>query len=217
MRPSNISLLGIAFCIYFIGGAVFDSLGSVLPFLCVMDMVIVGLFMGLLPKREGGVLFLVTALVDVTQVFINIPYREAELTSIFSMVALTSTPEMDFVAQSIPEWLIVPALIAYVMICAIVVYSIFKSLLRLLHQGKTIIILASTQILVFFILGAYIFIPFISDPNILTTNPLLMSNLTVKLLTLLDLYLVLVSPLFGYYFFRWLGIYRRLPHIYGNS
>ena len=217
MKPSNLGLLGIAFCFYFIGGAVFDSLGSFVPFLCSIDMLIVGLFLGLLPRVEKFLLFGVCAVIDISQVIINVPYREAEFSNIFNGFSMFYNNPQSYSGFAVPPWITSVILLASLAFLGFLAIKFLKEIFGLLKSGKTLLLFALFSFFITILSALIIFQPFMATPNILFSDPLTMSSLTVKFLTFIDFYIIFTSPVFGYYFFKWLKIYNRIPRVYGNS
>lgn len=215
MRVRSIGLLSIALCFYFIGGAALDSLGAVLPFACTVDMVLVGLFLPLLPRFEGACLYLFAAGVDIVEVILGIPYDQAKLTMAIEVAkAASTTPSTISEFFTIPPTLMVALVI---LACGFVAVTIFYAVKSIIEMGKTIIVIAAafTPSL---IVGMYwIVAPLLSSGSILSCPTPMIAETLVNAMAFAFIYMILTKPFYAIVFFRWLGVYRRLPALYGNS
>lgn len=218
MRLRTAGLLSMALCLYFVGGAALDGLGAVIPFICMIDMVLVGLFLPLLPRWEGAALYLFAAGVDIVELVADIPYMLAKYTAFVEVAKAAASGQLprhivDFF--SLPQILMQAFIILFAGFVLVTAISLLKSFLTM---GKTLMALSlvsSSPML----LGMY----WISRPILFSGQTLLslqshaVAAMMTNLIVFMSVYAVLASPFLAIVFFRWLGVYRRIPSAWGNS
>lgn len=217
MRLRNAGLLSIALCLWFIGGSALSGLGDIIPFACVMDMVLVGLFLPLLPRFEVVALYTFAAGWDVAETLVEIPYREAQYTTLIEVAKQAALAESPMVAEffTISEVLSQALIILLIGFIVVVVISLVKSLLSL---GKTMIMVLMVSTAGLFLGMIWIASPVLySGQTPLNVPSLVVADMLVNILVFFSVYLVLTSPFLAVAFFRWLGVYRRIPALWGNS
>lgn len=217
MRLRSAGLLSVALCLWFIGGSALSSLGDVIPFACVMDMVLVGLFLPLLPRWEGAALYIFAAGWDIAKVLVEIPYMRAKyivFVEVAKQAAATPVPPLtEFF--TIPEILMQALIILLTGFIVVTIISLVKSLLSL---GKTMIMVLMVSTAGLFLGMIWIVSPVLySGQTPLNVPSLVVADMLVNILVFFSAYLVLTSPFLAVAFFRWLGVYRRIPALWGNS
>ena len=213
MRLRNAGLLSIAVCFYFVGAPILDSFSGVVPFAASMDMVIVGLFLGLMPRWEGAVFYLFAACVDAAQILVDVPYDQAKFSAVVgaAQVAsrLGSAPAVF--GYVIPEWLVVGVVFLVIGGAAAL---LIRFLFSLLKSGKTVVLLFAVSTIPLFVGGWLLLQPIIASPELVLENSVIVSEVMVNCSAFLNLYIVFSSPFLAYYFFKWLGVYRRVPRVF---
>jgi len=216
MRLRSAGLLSIALCFYFVGAPLLDSLSGVVPFASMMDMIIVGLFLGLLPWWEGAAFYLFTAGIDTAQILVEVPYMQAKFSALIAAAQtvtnfIASISVLGFVT---PDWIFIGAIF---LIMGIIFTLFVNAVLKLLKDGKTIILLIVASTVPLIIIGYVLLKPIIDLPILAVTNNGLMVDAMVNFAVFFELYLVFASPFLGYYLFKWLSVYRRVPRLIHNS
>lgn len=193
-----------------------DSLSGVVPFASMMDMIIVGLFLGLLPWWEGAAFYLFTAGIDTAQILVEVPYMQAKFSALIAAAQtvtnfIASISVLGFVT---PDWIFIGAIF---LIMGIIFTLFVNAVLKLLKDGKTIILLIVASTVPLIIIGYVLLKPIIDLPILAVTNNGLMVDAMVNFAVFFELYLVFASPFLGYYLFKWLSVYRRVPRLIHNS
>lgn len=217
MRLRSAGLLSVALCLWLISGSVLSGLDAVLPFACVMDMVLIGLFLPLLPRFEAVALYLFAAGWDIAETMVEVPYMRARyivLVEVAKQAATTPVPPLtEFF--TIPEILMQALIILLTGFIVVTIISLVKSLLSL---GKTMIMVLMVSTAGLFLGMIWIASPVLySGQTPLNVPSLVVADMLVNILVFFSAYLVLTSPFLAVAFFRWLGVYRRVPALWGNS
>ena len=200
------TLFAVALTLYFVGSSALNLISSLLPIPIPVECVLIGLFMGMFPRRTATVFYAVTCGIFVIETLMSIPSLIITIQSILNLGSALKanpieTPMLDsFRLGIILAVLVVIVLAKYRMEAIRVFLEVMLNLILI-----TAYVYVPMMALILVVLG----ISGASANKLADIPPLLV----VLPLVLWDIYITVTGPLVARWVFRRIGIYRRIPQI----
>jgi hypothetical protein len=201
------TLFAVALTLYLVGASALKMISSLLPIPLPVECVLIGLFMGMFPRRTATVFYAVTCGILMIETLMSIPNLIITIQSVLNLgSALKANPIETPMLDSFRLGIILAVLVVIVL----AKYRMKAIRVFLEVMLNLIFLIVYTMIpMVFFILFIVGIIGAPTD-NIMAATPLLF----VYPLILWDIYITVTGPLVARWLFRRIGIYRRIPKIW---
>jgi hypothetical protein len=201
------TLFAVASTLYFVGASALNLLSSLLPTPIPVECVLIGLFMGMFPRRTATIFYAVTCGILVIKTLVSIPNLIITIQTILNLgSALKANPIETPMLDSFRLGIVLAALVVIVL----AKYRMEAIRVFLEVMLNLIFLIVYTMVpMVFFILFIVGIIGAPTD-NIMAATPLLF----VYPFVLWDIYITVTGPLVARWVFRRIGIYRRIPKIW---
>ena len=210
MNLRTITLFAVALTLYLVGASVLNLISSLLPIPIPVECILIGLFMGMFPRRTATIFYAVTCGVLVVETLINIPNLITLLQTGMNLALVMESIHpiepliMNDYSRALWVVVIVSSIIVLVKYRMKVVKIFFGIMLNLLII--TVYALAPLGVFGF----AVIRLSGVSADNLINVFPVLFTYIIV----LWDIYIIVTGPLVARWMFRRIGIYRRIPKIW---
>ena len=210
MNLRTITLFAVALTLYLVGSTALGLISSLLPIPIPVECILIGLFMGMFPRRTATVFYTVTCGLLIVETTVNIPnlitIMQTGMNLALAMESIHHIEPIITNSYSMALWIVVivssvVVLVKYRMKAVKVFFGIMLNLL-----------LITVYALVPFVVFTFVIIRLsgASADNITDAFPILFTYIIV----LWDIYLTVTGPLVTRWMFRRIGIYRRIPKIW---
>lgn len=209
MNLRTVTLLAIALTLYLIGGRVLTAIASLSPVPIPVECILIGLFMGMFPRRTATVFYATTCGLLVVSVLINIPNTIIVMqTAINGGLALSSNPmEAPPIMSSYSGSLGIVVAVLTIVVLAKYRMKAVKAFLKIMLN------LALIFTYLIMPMAVFTFIVFRFSGASATNLDILPISLTY-VFVLWEIYITVTSPFVARWMFRRIGIYKRIPKIY---
>ena len=211
MNLKTITLFAIALTLYLVGASALKLVASVLPIPIPIECLLIGLFMGMFPRRTAIIFYVVTCGVIVIETLISIPNLMTVIQTTMDLgLALGSSPVTILPSSTVANYS--GALGAVVVILSIIVLVKYRMRVVKIFFGVMLVSVATTiyttvPLSVFSII--VIGLSGLSLGELVSGFPVLLTYILV----LMDIYVTITGPLVACWIFKRIGIYRRIPQI----
>lgn len=203
------TLLAIALTLYLIGGRVLTAIASLSPVPIPVECILIGLFMGMFPRRTATVFYVATCGLLVAETLINIPNLIIVMqTAINGGLALSSNPiQAPPIMASYSGSLRIVVSVLAIMVLVKYRMKAVKALLKILLDTALIIIYIVAPMAIF----AFIIFGF---NGVSVTNLEALPISLTYVFVLWDIYITVTGPFVARWMFNRIGIYKRIPKIF---
>jgi len=201
------TLFAVALTLYFVGSSALNLISSLLPIPIPVECILIGLFMGMFPRRTATIFYAVTCGLLVIGTIVSIPNLMITAQSMINLgLGFEKNPIEAPIANSFTLGIIFVVLIVFALIRYRMeaVKMFFEVMLKVILI--TAYICAPMAVFIFVVFGIN-GVPF---DKVLNVPPLLF----VYPLVLWEIYITVTGPLVARWVFRRIGIYRRIPKIW---
>ena len=205
MNLRTITLFAVALTLYLVGSTALELISSLLPIPIPIECVLIGLFMGMFPRKTAMVFYAVTCGILIIETLASIPNLVITIQSIQNFgLALETNPVDAPIINSL--WLEIIVLVLSIMVLVKYKMEAVKAFLNVMFKLIlfTIYIVAPMFIFIIIIFGLK------PVGGVLNTSPVLIACTLV----LWDIYITVTGPLVARWVFRRIGVYRRIPKIW---
>jgi len=214
LNHRSIALLGVAICFYIVGKPIFGVISNSIPMLIGWSGLVVGLFIGIMPKREEALLYVSTVGYETFDLIINLPQLQIEANTAFDGVKIISliedVPRESYQVNGLIVILLNILTVIMGLTMIIVIYKIIKKLIQYFKEQPVLTSLLLTSwtpfIYMYFRMNKFL-------GGDLVTNLEHGKIIFMEFMLVMGIWFIIFSPLYGYLLFKWLGIYKRIPQI----
>lgn len=198
------------------GKPVFSIISQFIPIFIGWHACVVGLFIGFMPRREAGALYAGTVIWGLGDLIMGLPQLDVEIKA---MIQLGSIAELLINITPIkPEpWYWAPylGLALKIVLVLLIIALIYESgkIIKWIYEHKQLAAITIASFTPFILITIY---AAIIKPSATASSDEIIAFAHNSLLggyLILGAWLILVGPFLGTLFFRWLGIYKRIPSI----
>lgn len=209
MNLRTITLLAVALTLYLVGSTALKLISSLIPTPIPVECILIGLFMGMFPRRTAAVFYAVTCGLLIVETIVNIPNLIMVMqTGINLALAMEMIHHIEPIIGNDYSGL----LWVVVIVSSIVVLAKYK-----MEAVKIFFGIILNIVLIF----VYAFVPFailsfivFRLSNILTNNIIDVVPISMAyIFALWSIYITVTGPFVARWVFKRIGIYRRIPKI----
>jgi hypothetical protein len=211
MNLKTITFFAIALTLYLVGASALKLITSILPIPIPIECLLIGLFMGMFPRRTAIIFYIVTCGVIVIETLISIPNLMTVIQTTMNLgLALGSSPVTILPSSTVANYS--GALGAIVVILSIIVLVKYRMRVVKIFFEVMLVLVATTiyttvPLSVFSII--VIGLSGLSVDELVSGFPVLLTYILV----LWSIYITVTGPLVARWLFNRIGIYRRIPQI----
>jgi hypothetical protein len=211
MNLKTITLFAIALTLYLVGASALKLLSSLLPIPIPIECLLIGLFMGMFPRRTAIIFYIVTCGIIVIETLISIPNLTTVMQTTMNLgLALESSPVTILPSSTVANYS--GALGAVVVILSIIVLVKYRMRVVKIFFEVMLVLVATTiytTVPMFVFISVVIRLSGLSSNELVSGFPMLLTYIFV----LMDIYITITGPLIARWLFNRIGIYRRIPQI----
>lgn len=210
MNLRTITLFAVALTLYLVGASALKMISSLLPIPIPVECILIGLFMGMFPRRTATVFYAVTCGFLVIETIVNIPNLITVMqTGTNLALAMEAThPIEPLIRNDYSGALGLIVIVSSILVLVRYRMKAIKAFFEVILNLVLILIYVGVPLVVFS------FIVFrlsnVSINNIIDTAPISVAYIIV----LWDIYLTVTGPLVSRWVFRRIGIYRQISKIW---